>query len=164
MLPKQTQGSERGGCELRGAAAPPRSGRRSSFFSLSLKPGLQSLPLRRACADRGNYVHAYSAEALALAGLHLGACLSTGPAAMHAFPRLTAVPGASAAASYVVGLVGLGVFRQLLSVVSKVLVRSLPKGGGGLASPAVARPLVVSLITASYLLTLHPTQLVAWVV
>ena len=67
MLPKQTQGSERGGCELRGAAAPPRSGRRSSFFSLSLKPGLQSLTLRRACSDRGNYVHAYSAEALALA-------------------------------------------------------------------------------------------------
>ena len=121
-----------------------------------------SLALLSVYPDTSEENTAYT-EALALAGLHLGACLSTGPAAMHAFPRLTAVPGTSVAASYVVGLVALGVFRQLLSVVSKAMVRSLPKGGGGLASPAVARPLVVSLITASYLLTLHPTQLVAWV-
>ena len=83
-----------------GDGAPALAGGRS--FAASQHPAngtvALSLALLSVYPDTSEENTAYT-EALALAGLHLGACLSTGPAAMHAFPRLTAVPGASAAAS-----------------------------------------------------------------
>ena len=104
-------------------------------------------------------------EVVSFAGLHLGACLSTGPAAIHFTPKVAAVPRAGVAAPFAAGLIALGIFRALLSVLSKAVVRALPQSArtsGVVMRPAVARELIVNAMTASFILTLHPTHVVHW--
>ena len=104
-------------------------------------------------------------EVVSFAGLHLGTTLSTGPAAMHFTPKMVAVPHAAVAVPFVAGLIGLGIFRELLSLLSKAIVRELPRparASGGVTCPAVARHLIVNAMTASLILTLHPTHVARW--
>ena len=92
-------------------------------------------------------------EMVQFAGLHLGACLTTGQdAARLVSPRAPATP-----MQFVLGLIALGAFRTAASAAAKSLVRLMPPRWQD--SAAIARHLLVSMLAAWWVLALHPSAL-----
>ena len=98
-------------------------------------------------------------EVVQFTGLHLGACIGTGPLVAGAGARAVAsAPATTIALNYIAGLVFLGIVRTLASAILKLLLKPLPPGNAAWLG-VIARKYITAALVAVFVFGFHPETL-----